>query len=483
MLRSLCAATAMLAVPPAHARSPPSWPPATSFTIGTDGGTGIRPQVFAGNVQAPAISLAPPPGSGRTSVTFGDWQIGESQTMTGPHDLFFYHGPTRQTPIDLTTDGVPVLQYVFNGDIAGTAYDKTPSPLTVNYVYGSTSPSTGTGIAIQCSDDIQWEGKPKSGRNEQACYYGFVRANGKWPHPAGQNYWIQDLNLLTPLQASRANRPNYIVGGSTRIMNMSAGADVIDTLHAGSFGSSVVATPPHAVDLSSAGMPPKAMTYPITALYQATGWSGPNSISDGDAAGAGPAALYAFRSGGGGGSAYVGNTARSYFDVGYGVYDWAKVGVDIGGRNSNGSGPGLRNIYATELGGQGMTGTNNALLINRNTGSNYAAIQFGSTSTSYVLGTDSAAKGGDDLFVYSNKQKSYPLKLTPTAAAFGVPVQLPAQTFAGLPSCDAGTAGTVAYITDASVSISSWHQQVTKGGGENKAFIACNGSGWFAWDY
>jgi hypothetical protein len=442
-----------------------------------------KPEVFLRNVQTPAITLTPPPGSARTSITFGDWQIGENQTITGPHDLYFYHGPTKQAPIDLTTDGVPILQYVFNGNVPDSAYKKTASPLTVNYVFGSTLASTGTGIAIQCSDDIRAEGRPDEGRNEHACYYGFVRADGHWPHPAGQNYWVQDFNLLTPLQTSIADRPNYIVGESTRIMNMSAGAEAIDSDHAGSFGSSVVTVPPSIADLTSAGMASTATTYPLSALYQASGWSGKVSVTDGTSVDAGPAATYAFRSGGGGGSAYVGNSARSYFDIGYGVYDWAKVGIDINSRNRHGSGPGLRNAYATELGGSGVTGVNSALLINKNVGTNYAAIQFGDAAPSYSIGTNSGPTGGDSFFVYSNSQRNYPLKLMPNAAAFGVPVQLPAQTFVSLPTCDAKAAGTIAYITDASVAISSWHQAVTKGGGDNNAFVACNGSGWFAWDY
>ncbi len=56
-------------------------------------------------------------------------------------------------------------------------------------------------------------------------------------------------------------------------------------------------------------------------------------------------------------------------------------------------------------------------------------------------------------------------------------------TFPALPACDSAAAGTIAYITDASAAITAWHQHVTAGGGSNKAFIACNGSGWYAFDY
>lgn len=56
-------------------------------------------------------------------------------------------------------------------------------------------------------------------------------------------------------------------------------------------------------------------------------------------------------------------------------------------------------------------------------------------------------------------------------------------TYTSLPNCNADNAGTLAYITDASAPISAWHQQVRGGGGTNRAFITCNGSGWFAFSY
>jgi hypothetical protein len=65
----------------------------------------------------------------------------------------------------------------------------------------------------------------------------------------------------------------------------------------------------------------------------------------------------------------------------------------------------------------------------------------------------------------------------------GKGLQLTGTTYAALPACNAGSAGYLAYITDASVAVTAWHQQVTAGGGKNAAFIACNGSGWYAFDY
>lgn len=55
-------------------------------------------------------------------------------------------------------------------------------------------------------------------------------------------------------------------------------------------------------------------------------------------------------------------------------------------------------------------------------------------------------------------------------------------TFSALPTCNASVEGTIAYINDASAAITAWHQAVSAGGGSSKAFVACNASGWLAFD-
>lgn len=62
-------------------------------------------------------------------------------------------------------------------------------------------------------------------------------------------------------------------------------------------------------------------------------------------------------------------------------------------------------------------------------------------------------------------------------------IKMAASTYAALPTCNSSNTGTVAYITDASVAITTWHQAVSAGGGSNKAFITCNGSTWNAFSY
>lgn len=65
----------------------------------------------------------------------------------------------------------------------------------------------------------------------------------------------------------------------------------------------------------------------------------------------------------------------------------------------------------------------------------------------------------------------------------GKGIQVSNTTYAALPTCNATNTGYIAHITDAASAITAWHQQVTAGGGSSGAFIACNGSGWYAFDY
>ena len=55
--------------------------------------------------------------------------------------------------------------------------------------------------------------------------------------------------------------------------------------------------------------------------------------------------------------------------------------------------------------------------------------------------------------------------------------------FADLPPCDGPHAGTVAHVADSRVPVTAWHQRVTAGGGSDKAFVTCNGTGWFVFSY
>jgi hypothetical protein len=68
------------------------------------------------------------------------------------------------------------------------------------------------------------------------------------------------------------------------------------------------------------------------------------------------------------------------------------------------------------------------------------------------------------------------------AAAFNVSggMQLAPQRFAQLPRCNSASRGYIAFIIDAALPISNWHQEVKAGGGSSSAFVTCNGSAWNA---
>jgi len=71
----------------------------------------------------------------------------------------------------------------------------------------------------------------------------------------------------------------------------------------------------------------------------------------------------------------------------------------------------------------------------------------------------------------------------PWAAAHIRQVQLTPMVFSDIPPCSSAIQGAMAFITDSKQPITTWHQQITQGGGSHQAFIACNGSGWHAFDY
>lgn len=54
------------------------------------------------------------------------------------------------------------------------------------------------------------------------------------------------------------------------------------------------------------------------------------------------------------------------------------------------------------------------------------------------------------------------------------------QTYAQLPTCNSGAAGALAYITDASAAVTTWHQTISAGGGSAKAIVWCDGANWLA---
>ncbi|MBB3256852.1 hypothetical protein F4827_001697 [Paraburkholderia bannensis] len=99
------------------------------------------------------------------------------------------------------------------------------------------------------------------------------------------------------------------------------------------------------------------------------------------------------------------------------------------------------------------------------------------TGTTWYL----ISNGSGNLQFYNGAAS--PLSVAAASVSANVPLQLSPTTFSALPTCASGTRGMHAFITDASAAITTWHQQVTAGGGSNTAYIACNGSGWYAFDY
>lgn len=86
--------------------------------------------------------------------------------------------------------------------------------------------------------------------------------------------------------------------------------------------------------------------------------------------------------------------------------------------------------------------------------------------------------GSGNLAFLTTPANATPLTLTSASVIANLPLQLAVTTYAALPTCNSGNAGTLAYISDASAAITTWNQTVSAGGGANKAFIKCDGSAW-----
>ncbi len=59
-------------------------------------------------------------------------------------------------------------------------------------------------------------------------------------------------------------------------------------------------------------------------------------------------------------------------------------------------------------------------------------------------------------------------------------LRLASTTYAQLPPCNSSNSGTIAYISDSAAVVQTWHQPISRGGGDNPTFVSCAGSGWVA---
>lgn len=340
------------------------------------------------------IDLLPSsPNFPRSDIKFGNWVLGQYSGI-GPTDFFLYNSVTHSHPLVISPQNEITINHAYDNVHNWDAYDKLPSPLNVITSYGRKQPSSGTAIGLQNAMDIYNEAVPTHGHNEFSAYYAYVRANNRGVHPPGQHYWVTDFQLQTPYAPQPQKTPELGIVYSGRIMNMSYGVQALSSSHMGAYGQSLVATPMLENELTSSGIPLDARSFPITAMLALAGFSGDRSTYDGTLSSAGPAADYALRIGGGGGSPYIPFNARSNFGIGVGLYDWSKAGLEIDRRLPGATGPGLRNRYATELGGRLPAGAWPYSLILHDehaqpTRPAQAGLQLGDDSHAWLLGNTS----------------------------------------------------------------------------------------------
>lgn len=97
----------------------------------------------------------------------------------------------------------------------------------------------------------------------------------------------------------------------------------------------------------------------------------------------------------------------------------------------------------------------------------------------YIRGSDAAFVGGSIIPI-----KSFDANVgAPTnvyASTYTRNLVLDMQRFATLPTCNSASNGTIAYIGDARMPITTWNQIVSAGGGNTRAYVSCNGKNWRA---
>jgi len=104
---------------------------------------------------------------------------------------------------------------------------------------------------------------------------------------------------------------------------------------------------------------------------------------------------------------------------------------------------------------------------------NSGSFGFGSTNGMYIYGK--AGSVGDFVLYNSGGNSVFTNPTGTTTTSHSGLVQLASYTVAGLPTCNAGASGSIAYVTDA---LTPAFLVTTVGGGAVKTQVSCNGTNW-----
>ncbi|WP_160119645.1 hypothetical protein [Rhodovarius lipocyclicus] len=297
------------------------------------------------------LHLSPAGDSRRTSVTFGnEFQMGVDIGSNGGEGFFLYHSASNAHPY--TVDDLGRSQFWWrNNAPSDDANSYAPVGWAVNVLGGNgiTAPATGTLMSHRTECAIGAILSAGNGtRSEHTANYNVTYAY-KGLIQEDWNLWAEDCIVMDApagdvIGGRTRDAPNWFVGKSVRLHAFND-LTALGPGCSGSFGISLVTRPLTGEEaaLDPTGSRVGDSTRPLLAMFSAAGFSGLNgdTIQSGTDAGAGDAAVYGLRIGGGGGSVYGTYDARSRFRFGGLLADWREEGLRIAAPLPGFSGPGL----------------------------------------------------------------------------------------------------------------------------------------------
>lgn len=206
-------------------------------------------------------------------------------------------------PAHITGPGIPTNTYMIPGGAVGT---------TITMSANATA--TATGVAINVV----------SGRSEVTPVTYGVNFSNTVNMPGMSIY--SDLTHTSNASTNAADQEGYLAGLNNLVIKWAPG-NVLDRLHQGSWGEQIVTRPgPGGYDFNNRT---SESSYPLNAMLQLAGWSGPSTTYGGDDPNATAGALIGLSIGGPGCGIWCTTGVRSQFGIGAQIGDYTQGGLQI----------------------------------------------------------------------------------------------------------------------------------------------------------
>ena len=189
----------------------------------------------------------------------------------------------------------------------------------------------GLGIDLQIYNSTDTpSGYSPTGRRE---FGNLLIATSAFPYSGstyskGGNYWHIDSTAAGPVQASSADREQWLSGGVLFTKKRAPG-NTMDSTHDGSVGLLISSTPCGGAGDAANDCANLRTSYMLDAGLRVHGWSGAYNVASGSAVGATPHANYGAWIGGAGADVWAGYSARSLYHEAYRGEDFDTYGLHL----------------------------------------------------------------------------------------------------------------------------------------------------------